>query len=330
MTTALDGIERLETPGLWRAETGAQRREVYVSIGNAELVVQDNSGAALSHWSLPALVRLNPGAVPARYAPARGAGEELEVAEPEMIAALDRVMDAVEKGRRRPGALRRVLIGLVVGFAVGSLLIWLPGALRRHAENVMSTAQRTDIGERMLTELTLLTGPPCGTLTGTEALNRLRARILPTSPVHMAVLRDLPQAALALPGGLIVLSDTTLVGQDDPNVTAGHVLATALAARQTAPLRRFLNGLGPVDLVRLMASGEVPDAAITRHVEGLLLVPQPRLPVETLRPGFDAARLAWAPYAADAGLPAGAAAPSDMQPALDDTTWQALREICEA
>lgn len=327
--TAIDGLDRLETTGLWRGEAGAQRREVYVRIGEAELVVEDRSGTALSHWSLPALVRLNRGEMPARYAPARGADEELEIDEPEMVATLDRVMAAVEKGRRRPGALRRLLLGLVAGFAFGLLLLWLPGAMRLHAGNVMSAAQRTDIGARMLAELTLLTGAPCRSLTGTEALATMRARILPTMPVRLEVLRDLPLPALALPGGLIALSDSTLVEQDDPDVTAGHVLATAMDSRRTAPLARFLDGLGPISLVRLMASGEVTDASLVAHVEALLGTPPSPPPADALRARFDAARLAFAPYAADVGLPPGAPAPSRMQPALDDAGWQALREICE-
>ncbi len=329
--TAIDGLERLETTGLWRGEAGAERVAVYVSIGEAELVVQDRSGSALSHWSLPALVRLNGDGMPARYAPARGADEELEIAEPEMVAALDRVMEAVEKGRRRPGALRGLLIGLVAGFAFGLLLLWLPGAMRLHAETFISGAQRTDIGARMLAELAAPRGSgPCGSLTGTEALATLRARVLPTMPVRIEVLRALPQPALALPGGLIVLSDSTLVGQDDPNVTAGHVLATAMESRQTAPLRRLLEGLGPISLLRLMASGEVTDASLAAHVESLLGAPPPHLPTATLRSGFDVARLDWAPFAADAGLPPGTPTPSEMRPALDDTAWQSLREICEA
>ena len=326
--TALEGIERLETTGLWRPEPSAQRREVYVSIGDAELVVQDQAGTALSHWSLPALVRLNPGVLPARYAPTRRADEELEITEPEMIAALDRVVQAVEKGRRRPGRLRRVLTGLTVGLLIGFGAMWLPGALRDQAAGLMPLAKRVEIGERMLAELTLLTGPPCGSLTGREALERLRQSILPTTPARIEVLRDLPSPALALPGNLIVLSDTVLLGYDDPDVAAGHVLAASLTARDTAPLVAFLRTLGPIDLVRLLTAGTVTDEEITRHVEGLLLDTPPLLPPATLRPGFAGARLAWNPYAAARGL-AQDDTPSDMVPSLDDPGWQALRGICD-
>ncbi|MGB3409105.1 MAG: hypothetical protein WBA67_16610 [Jannaschia sp.] len=327
--TALLGIDRLETTGLWRAEPGAQRREVYVAIGESELVVQDQSGTALSHWSLPAVVRLNPGEAPARYAPARRADEELEIAEPEMIAALDRVVAAVELGRRRPGRLRRILIGLTLGLLAGFGAMWLPGALREQAAGLMPAAKRVEIGDRMLEELTLLTGPPCASVTGREALDQLRNRLLPITPARVEVLRDLPHPALALPGNVLVLSDAPLVTQDDPDVVAGHLLAAALTARAAPPVVDFLDELGALELARLLLNGEISDENITGQVERILVAAPPLASAGELRQGFLAARLAWAPYAEAVNLPSGEAAPAEMPPALDDLGWQRLREICD-
>lgn len=326
--TVLAGLDRLESPALWRPEAGAQRRNVYVAIGEAELVVQDEGGTALSHWSLPALERRNPGAMPARYAPDPDAAEELEIDEPEMVAALDRVVAAVARGRRRPGALRRAGIWALAAGVLGIAALWLPDALRDHARNVMPPAQRVEIGQRMLTELAAGAGPACATRTGTEALATLRARILPTQATTIVVLRDLPADALALPGGLIALSDRPLAAQDDPNVAAGHVLAAALGARARPPVADMLDGLGLVALVRLLASGRIDDAALSARAAALMRAPPPLPSPDRLRAGFDAARLAWTPWAAAAGLPDSPTAPSDMPPALEDTAWQALREIC--
>lgn len=327
--TAIVGIDRMETTGLWRPEAGAQRQEVFVSIGDAELVVQDKMGSALSHWSLPALIRLNPGKEPARYSPARGADEELEIEEPEMIALLDRVVQAVAKGRQRPGRLRRVVTGLALGATVGLAVVWLPGALRDQAVGILPIAKQEEIGQRMLTELTLLTGPPCANVTGLEALTQLRSRVLPTVPARIEVLRDLPSPALALPGNLLVLSDTPLVTQDDPDVLAGHLLAAALTAQLNRPLVHFLHDLRFLDVIRLLAAGEVTDEEITTHVERLLLSPTSVAPAPALRAGFAAARLAWSPYAAAMDLPIDTDIPSDMVPAMDDTMWQTLRAICD-
>ena len=60
--TALKKYQKLESPGLWRDAPEAQRREVVVAFGEASLVLSDpRTGSALSHWSLAAVHRLNPG-----------------------------------------------------------------------------------------------------------------------------------------------------------------------------------------------------------------------------------------------------------------------------
>ena len=326
--TALDGIERLETTALWRPEAGAQRQEVYVTLGDAELVVQDFHGTALAHWSLPALVRRNPKAMPALYAPHEEAGEDLEIAEPEMIAALDRVVSAVEMGRRRPGALRRILVTLLVAGVLVATLVWLPGGLRRHAGTIIPPAQAQDIGDRMLDALARRAGPACGSIPGNEALAALHQRLVPTRPLRLAVLRDFEPPALALPGGLIVLSNRILESRDDPDVAAGHLLASILTTDSQSPLDAFLADLGLVDLIRLLASGRVPERAIEAYVASRAAGPPALPPDPRLRAGFDAARLAWTPWASATGRPTDGAAPSDMPAALDDTVWLALRDIC--
>ncbi|MEM8851601.1 MAG: hypothetical protein AAGE03_16420 [Pseudomonadota bacterium] len=326
--TAIDGLDRLEAPALWRPEAGGQRQDVYVSMGEAELVIQAPSGTALTHWSLPALIRLNPAKQPAIFAPSEGSDEELEIEETEMIAALDRVTEAVEKGRRRPGRLRRVVTGLTIGALLGFALMWTPGALRDLAVNVMPLPAQAEIGDRMLAEITLLTGPICATPIGTEALETLKTRLMPLRQARFAVVRDLPHAVMALPGGLFVISDELLVTQDDPELVAGHVLAASLTAPEATPLQTLLSDLGPLDLIRLMASGHVTEPALTAHAKSRLLA-APRAPdAATLRPGFATARLGWDAYASAVGLHVPPDAPP-MPPAMDDTTWQALREICD-
>ena len=79
--TALAKYERLECDGLWRADKDAQRRDVVISFGNATLVIADNSGRPLTHWSLPALERRNPGETPAIFVPGEDADETVEIAD---------------------------------------------------------------------------------------------------------------------------------------------------------------------------------------------------------------------------------------------------------
>lgn len=325
---ALDGLERLESPGRWRPEAGADMRDVYVAVGEAELVIQSPDGGPLAHWSLPALVRANPGSMPALFAPDAGSDETLEIDEPEMADALDRVTRAVARGRRRGGRVRRATIVLgALGVAVLAAL-WLPGALRSHAAGVMPLPVREEIGNRLLARITELTGPPCTSPTGAEALETLAERLAPLSRTRMVVLRDLPQPSLALPGDLVAVSDATLVLRDDPELAAGQVLSTMIGAQRLRPIDRFLDALGPLELGRLLASGHVPEGAVARHAEALMLTGRDVVPEAALRQGFASARLAWAPFATEAGLDPSAPVP-DMPPALDDTAWQALRGICD-
>lgn len=325
---ALEGLVRLESPGRWRPEAGAAHRDVYVSVGEAELVIQSPEGEPLAHWSLPALVRVNPGQVPAIYAPDSPTGETLDIDEPEMVEALDRVTRAVARGRRRGGRVRRATVGLVLGAAVGLGAMWLPGALRRHAANVMPLPAQEEIGSRLLAEMTRRAGPSCTSPTGAEALETLADRLAPLSRTRLTVLRDLAPPALALPGGIVAISNRILVTQDDPELAAGHVLAALVAAGTRRPLDRYLDGLGVWRLGGLLVSGHLPEPTLATHAAGLLAEP-PRPPSEArLRQGFAAARLSWGPYATDQGLDPAAPSP-DMPPALDDSAWQALREICD-
>ena len=327
--TAIDGLERLEATALWRPATGAQRRDVLVSVGEAELRIFGADEAPLSHWSLPAIRRLNPGALPARYAPGRAAEEELEIEDASMVEVLERVLAAVERGRPRAGRLRLALgLAILAGLAVAAAL-WGPGALREHAARILPPATRVEIGDRLLVELTALTGPPCGGVLGDEALAGLKARLLPTAPVRPLVLRDLPAPAVALPGGLLLLSDDVLATQDDPAVAAGHLVAAHAGAGGDAPLDRFLDGLGIGQVARLLATGDLPPAAFARHVERLLLAP-PAPPEDgaALRDAFARARLDWGPWATATGRAAPAEAPA-AAPVMDDTDWQSLRGICD-
>ena len=326
--TALEGLDRLESPGLWRADREAPPRDVHVAVGDAELVIEDRAGAALSHWSLPALVRVNPRGMPACYAPAAGSDEILEIAEPEMVAALDRVMAAVERGRYHPGVLRRLAVGLVAAVLAGALALWLPGALRRQAAVIVPAAQQAEIGRLLLRGLETAAGPACANPLGREALEQFRDRIFPARPVELAVLRDLPRPVVALPGGLLAVSGAILTGQDDPDVAAGHALAAAETPPGATPFEAFLHDMGTLNLARMLLTGEVPRAAVSTHVERLLAEEAPAPSPQALRPAFAAAGLAWEPFARATGRPADPIAPSRMPPALDDTPWQALREIC--
>ena len=113
--TALKEYDRLEATGLWRETPDTQRRDVLVSFGKATLIISDKSDAALAHWSLPAIERLNPGVRPALFCPGPDAVEELELSEPALIEAIEKVRKTVARARPRSGRLRGMIFIAIIG-----------------------------------------------------------------------------------------------------------------------------------------------------------------------------------------------------------------------
>ena len=101
--TVLAKYQRLEAEGLWRSDPDAQLRDVIVVIGDATLTIAALNGTALSHWSLPATARRNPGQRPAIYSPGEGVPESLELNDPEMIDAIETVLKSSDSGTPSPG-----------------------------------------------------------------------------------------------------------------------------------------------------------------------------------------------------------------------------------
>ena len=106
--TALNQYQRLESTGLWRNNTEEQRREVIAAIGDATLVISDMQDRPLTHWSIPAIKRSNPGVLPAVFHPAGDPSETLELPEHEtaMVEAIERRQKAIHRKEARPGRLR--------------------------------------------------------------------------------------------------------------------------------------------------------------------------------------------------------------------------------
>ncbi|MFM7333017.1 MAG: hypothetical protein ACKO1H_01170 [Tabrizicola sp.] len=190
--TALKKYQRLECGGLWRETPQDQRREVLVRFGDATLVLSDpKSGTAISHWSLPAIERINKGEDPPIFAPGTDASESLELTDPEMIAALGAVHHAVQAATARPGRLRGVLLGGATLAILAIAVIWLPGALVRHTASVVPPAQRADLGQRALDDLARVTGANCNNQLGLQALASLSERVF--GPLDTPILYVMPE-----------------------------------------------------------------------------------------------------------------------------------------
>lgn len=294
--TALKHYARLETTGLWRSEPDAQRREVGVAFGDATLVISDNSGRALAHWSLAAVERLNPKVRPALFAPAAsGSAETLEIGDEDMIEAIGKVQRAIARARPRPGRLCWAILSTSAATITWLGLFWLPGALVDQAVIVVPEVKRQEIGDALLGRLTRVTGQPCTDPFGTVALERLQTAIAPDESFH--VLRDGLAETASLPGGHILLGRTVIEDHDDPSVVAGFAVAEMTRARLEDPMRTLLEASGTWSAFQLLTTGQLSPDILDAYAEALLTGPALDVPPEILLVAFEDRKVPARPYA---------------------------------
>ena len=335
--TALVKYERLESLGLWRSAAQARGRDVVVGFREASLVLSDpKSDLALSHWSLPAVTRLNPGSLPALYAPGTEADETLEIDDANMIAALDMVNRALLRRRARPGRLRVLILTAAMLGTLALGVFWMPEALVRHTASMLPAVSRSEIGRAALTELNRLTGPPCDGRLGTRAAAALADRLFGAKAATVIVLGDGLEGALALPGGLILLGRGVVETATDAETVAGFALVAAGQAEASDPMIPLLQYAGVPATLRLLTTGRLPDAALQGYAE-VLLRSRPDLPATALIERFRTAGVATSAYAyaidptGESVLDLIEADPyrgGSAKPVLADGDWISLQSIC--
>ncbi|CUH63989.1 hypothetical protein TG4357_01003 [Thalassovita gelatinovora] len=337
--TALTKYQRIEASGLWRASPEEQRREVIVSIGDATLIISDLRDRALTHWSLPAVMRANPGDWPAIYHPDGDPGETLELTEgeTEMVAAIEKLRNAIERRRPRPGRLRTAMMAASLASVLAVGVFWLPGAMVDHTLSVVPAAKRLDIGQRLLADIQRLSGPSCNSASARLALDHLAER-LTDDDLHLTVVKTGVPDSVMLPGNIMVLNSALFEDYEVPDIAAGHIIAATLRARASDPLDRLLRHSGMFSSLRLLTTGTLPDETLKAYAEALLTQPETELPVETLLQGFQEAGVKSSPYAyaldvsGEATLPLIEADPfpgAAPSPVLSDGDWIRLQSICE-
>jgi len=329
--TALDRYVRLESGGLWRADPDAQRRDVVISFGDATLVISDKAGRPLTHWSLPAVTRQNPGERPAIYTPDEDASEAVEIAEDTMIDAIEEVRKALAKARPQPGKLRHWMTAGLIAVTLALAVFWLPGALTRQTLAVVPQPKRVEIGAAILGHMQSETGSACREPRATEAAGHFAQRLFGTdTTTQIIIVPQLASGAVAIPGDLIVLDHNLLQGTDDPAVAAGYILAAHAHREQMDPLEQVLKDAGLAVTFRLLTTGDIPTNILQSNANAIAASPWIDRPANMLDPVFEAADIPSAPYAAVVGI----ALSSDTQegqshaPILDDADWVSLQNIC--
>jgi hypothetical protein len=341
--TALRKYQRLESLGLWRDGAAAQKREVVVGFREATLILADpRTETPLSHWSLPAIIRLNPGEMPALYGPGAEPFESLELEDSEMIAALETVSGAVARSRPRKGRLRGWLMaGTAATFALLGVF-WLPAALIERTAEMLPISKRAQIGQLALRDLTRLTGLPCASSAGNHALERIAERIFGPGAPQLLVMREgLPRAA-HLPGNVILLGRPLIENSPGPETAAGFALVEDMRAKAEDPVIPILRHAGLRATLNLLTTGELPPDSVAGYGEVLLgnaSGPSPAdFDTESLLKRFGDAGLASSPYAysldpsGESTLSLIEADPLRDKPAargiLPDDAWVGLQEIC--
>lgn len=337
--TALTEFQRLEAQGSWRETPDARLREVVVSVGEATLTLMDpKSERPLSHWSLPAVVRLNPGRLPAIYTPnAEIADETVEIDDPLMIEAIERVQRAIAHHRATPGRLRGVLTGLAVVAMLGGLVLWLPDALIRHAARIAPPAQARTIGLAVLADLERSAGAVCRRKSGQQVLDWISPRLIGADALVQVVPGPL-NGARRLPGDLYVLGDDLLSATPGPEAAAGHLVAASMAADDKTVTLQAMQYAGLMASLRLMTLGTLPQGAMAGLGQTMLAEANPRPDLAALPAAFAERGLSTEPYARSIDptgttvMPLIEADPirAGTPPArlLTDEQWLALQQIC--
>jgi hypothetical protein len=339
--TALRKYQRLECFGIWRAEAEGQRRDVAVSFGEASLIITaPNSNTPLAHWSLPAVMRQNPGETPAIFAPDGDSAEALELDDPYMIEALETVQRVLARGRRGMGRMRLVVLGVSLLAFLGVGVFWFPDALVRHTATVVPMAKRAEIGQDIVADLQAsgLTAP-CRAPLGLRALVRLQDRIGAPAGLHVMVMQGAAvPAARLLPGRLIVLGEGMMAAHDTPDVPAGYILAESLRHEAYDPLLPVLHYGGTIATLRLLTTGDLRAADLRGYGAQLFAGPVAELDQTALIARFAQAGVRSTPYAfaldptGEATLPLIEADPfrstQPSTPVLGDGDWISLQSIC--
>ncbi|MEF3046841.1 hypothetical protein [Pseudotabrizicola sp. L79] len=338
--TALKQYARLESTGLWRDRPEAQRREVIVAFREASLVLSDpRSEQPLSHWSLPAVQRLNPGQLPALFGPDDSGTETLEVSDRDMIAALEQVRGALESRRPKPGRLRGFLWGSGTVLVLAAAIFWLPEALVKHTASVLPAATRASIGQATLADVQRLTGSPCTAPLGSFALTALSDKLFGPHRAQIHIMRDGVEKSAHLPGGVILIDRQVVEQANGPETLAGLALAERLRAETTDPMLAVLRYAGLVATFRLLTTGIMPDSALQGYGEAVLKSDPAPVDTQALLARFGSAGVSSAPYAyaldpsGETVLPLIEADPMRglvPQALMSDGDWVTLQDICSS
>lgn len=337
--TAIKEYQKLESGGLWRARPEDQKREVVLSFGDTSLVIRDRSNAPLTHWSLSAIERINPGKRPALFEPGLNSGENLEIDDDLMINAIEKVRMTIARRRPKQGRLRVTIFMLSLVGIVSTAAFWLPDALLQHTTKVLPDTKREDIGRHLLNEINKIAGETCNSRVGTRALAQFHQKLDPTQELeNVLILPSSMRQSTLLPGNILLLSHTLVEDHDTPEVLAGYILSGIVQAQEIDPLVDFLSGTGTAATFGLLTTGEIELSSLRNFAQTLMKDSESFPSSESLMREFSRAQLSTKPYAfardfsGETTLDLIEADPvrsTPQTPLIPDGDWVSIQSICE-
>ena len=330
--TALTQFERLESGGLWTETADDTPRDVTVSFGKATLVLSDAKERPLTHWSLPAVTRLNPGKRPALFTTDPDSDETLEIEDDLMVDAIETVRKALLKAVSRPKRHRGLVVLAITGLIVAGAALWAPNAFTRQTLSVVPESKRSEIGAIILGHYQRLTGPTCRNALGTAPLAKLKTRLMGRDAKgQIVVVQTLPQGATVLPGGIVLVDRALIERLDDPAITAGFILAAISGRDSHDPLEDVLKDAGLSTTFQLLTTGDLPNEVLRSYAQTVQQMQDTPTDLNSLTTAFDAANVPLKPYASlrdPDGAVFGQIVDTGTAPILTDSDWVRLQGIC--
>ncbi len=338
--TALDRYDRLEALGQWHNNLDGLGQEVVVKFGEASLVILSLDDDPLAHWSLSAIRLLRSKADHSIYAVDGDSSAQLTIVDRPMRDALATVVARLDAGGQlhdRPQSRTRFFAGMALFCSLGMLILMSPALMRDLAHRLISPQRSAVLSNEMLPLIEDRTGPACRSARANAALTKLALRIEPqmTGRIHVLDLGDAP--LLALPGGDVVLNAGIVERAKMPDEVAGWIALGLAGSKNSPALRGLFDKGGTYDGIKFILSGDLPEQAMNRSINRLLINPKvisPKIEAEVANM-LTRARINSAPLITGIrreGLSTSLTPWQNTVPPetlLNDNEWVALQSICD-